>query len=76
MKALQLGWRTDGIIKYIFGITSWIAFAIPAYAQDQTMELLESVGPFQINRVAQSKVCFATYNGPVCQWHRIFLRNI
>jgi len=38
--------------------------AAPALAQDQAMELVETVGDFQISRVAESKVCFATVSGP------------
>lgn len=46
----------------IFALLAASAFTTPIFAQDQTMELVESVGPFQISRVAPSKVCFATYN--------------
>lgn len=58
------GNESTSFLKKIQGcVLSLALLASPSYAQDQKMELLEPVGSFQINRVAQSKVCFATYNG-------------
>jgi hypothetical protein len=39
-----------------------LGLAVPASAQDQTMEIFETIGETQVTKVAASKVCFATIN--------------
>lgn len=39
-----------------------LGLTVPAIAQDQTMEIFETMGETQVTKVAGSKVCFATIN--------------
>mgnify|MGYP001119455521 CR=1 FL=1 len=50
-------------MRHIF-LTTVLALGVslPAFAQEQTMEIFETTGDVQVTKVEASKVCFATIN--------------